>query len=183
MKNFFNKKRIVSLVLTLTMLFAMSSMAFAQSSAQTTVKINLSALGTQLNDDAIEVTVPSDRTLYEALVIADSENTDLAISWKDVAILDPKTWQPTGEIGKAITSIQYNGTTYTNRDSYPTPNSYEGEAWMYYLGAYDQRPSNTDLYPTKYLSQLSVSGTTTQDSVEQPNNELNLSFESLKFSW
>lgn len=181
MKNFFNKKRIVSLVLTLTMLFAMSSMAFAQSSAQTTVKITLSALGTQLNDlDAIEVTVPSDKTLYEALVIADSENTDLAISWKDVAILDPTTWQPTGEIGKAITSIQYDGTTYTNRDSYPTPNSYEGEAWMYYLGA---KPANTDLYPKQYLSQLSVSGTTTQASVEQPNNKLNLSFESLKFSW
>ena len=179
MKNFFNKKRIVSLVLTLTMLFAMSSMAFAQSSAQTTVNISLRSLNKSLGS-SFTVTVPSDKTLYEALVIADSEKTDLAISWKDVAVLDPTTWQPTGEIGKAITSIQYKGKTYTNRDSYPTPNSYEGEAWMYYLGT---KPANTDLYPKQYLSQLSVSGTTTQASVEQPNNKLTLSFESLKFSW
>ncbi|WP_206460816.1 hypothetical protein [Anaerovorax sp. IOR16] len=183
-------RKITVVVLAMIMVFAMTSMAFA---TQTTVTLNLEAMEqdefgdwsrTNLTSSPITISgVSSTATLYDALVQEDTNNTNLAITWKDVQILDPNTWQPTGEIGKAITSITYNGVTYTNRDSYPTPNSYDGESWMYYLGAQSGRPLSTNNYPSEYLSQKIVSETTVQNGATVNNNLLNLSFEHLEFTW
>ncbi|MEA4988597.1 MAG: hypothetical protein VB095_11095 [Anaerovorax sp.] len=180
-------RKITVVVLAMIMVFAMTSMAFA---TNTTVTVNMEAVeninGTWVKQDLtdplpLEISIASTATLYDALVQEDAANADLSITWKDVQILDPNTWQPTGEIGKAITSITYEGTTYTNRDSYPAQNTYDGESWMYYLGA--NRPASTNNYPNQYLNQLSVSGTTNQDGTTVNNNELNLSFEHLHFTW
>ncbi len=181
-------RKITAFAVAMVMVFAMTSMAFASST--TTVTVNLQAAenvgGSWVMKDLtgifpLEIEVASTATLYDALVQEDAANADLSITWKDVEILDPVTWLPTGEIGKAITSITYDGETYTNRDSYPTPNSYEGESWMYYLG--EDQPTSTNDYPSLYLSQQVVSGTTVQDGVTVNNNELNLSFEHMVFSW
>lgn len=195
MRKMLKGRRITAVVVAMIMVFAMSSMAFA-TTGQTTVTVHMRAATENpatgdwvmgaLTPESFTVNVNSDQTLYQALVAADSADNNLAISWKDVPILDPVTWQPTGETGKAITSIVYHGQTYTNRDSYPTSTSYDGESWMYFFGT--SAPTNTNDYPSAYLSQKVVSGTTQQKDntgtlVTMNNNNLTLSFEHLEFSW
>lgn len=170
MKNFFNKKRIVSLVLTLTMLFAMSSMAFAQSSAQT---INVQLYFQQVSLDRtasdlpeiskaqpITVTINSGQTVKDAIDKAVTENNELTDA----------VWQG----GSFLNSMKLDATNYENVNKYYTEdgkNVYEGTSWMYFMGEPDYMPQNMNAYPTEYMNQKVL----TSDS------SVTLSYETMKF--
>ncbi len=170
MKNFFNKKRIVSLVLTLTMLFAMSSMAFAQSSAQT---INVQLYFQQVSLDRtasdlpeisktqpITVTINSGQTVKDAIDKAVTENN----------VLTDAVWQG----GSFLSSMKLNTTNYENVNKYYTEdgkNVYEGTSWMYFMGEPDDMPQSMNNYPTEYMNQKTL----TSDSI------VTLSYETMKF--
>ncbi len=170
MKNFFNKKRIVSLVLTLTMLFAMSSMAFAQSSAQT---INVQLYFQQVSLDrtasnlpeisktqSITVTINSGQTVKDAIDKAVTENN----------VLTDAVWQG----GSFLSSMKLNTTNYENVNKYYTEdgkNVYEGTSWMYFMGEPDDMPQSMNNYPTEYMNQKTL----TSDSI------VTLSYETMKF--
>lgn len=170
MKNFFNKKRIVSLVLTLTMLFAMSSMAFAQSSAQT---INVQLYFQQVSLDRtasdlpeisktqpITVTINSGQTVKDAIDKAVTENN----------VLTDAVWQG----GSFLNSMKLNTTNYENVNKYYTEdgkNVYEGTSWMYFMGEPDDMPQSMNNYPTEYMNQKTL----TSDSI------VTLSYETMKF--
>lgn len=170
MKNFFNKKRIVSLVLTLTMLFAMSSMAFAQSSAQT---INVQLYFQQVSLDRtaadlpeisksqpITVTINSGQTVKDAIDKAVTENN----------VLTDAVWQG----GSFLSSMKLDATNYENVNKYYTEdgkNVYEGTSWMYFMGDPDAMPQSINNYPTEYMNQKTL----TSDS------SVTLSYETMKF--
>lgn len=170
MKNFFNKKRIVSLVLTLTMLFAMSSMAFAQSSAQK-IRVNLYFQKTNINHVAsdlpeisksqpITVTINSGQTVKDAIDKAVVQNN----------VLKNAVWQG----GSFLSSMKLNNTNYENVNNYYTEdgkNVYEGTSWMYFMGTPSQMPQSINNYPTEYMNQKTL----TSDS------SVTLSYETMKF--
>lgn len=170
MKNFFNKKRIVSLVLTLTMLFAMSSMAFAQSSAQTITvnlyfqKVDLQHKPSNFSEikrtQPITVTINSGQTVKDALDKAVTENN----------VLKNAVWQG----GSFLSSMKLNTTNYENVNNYYTENGknvYEGTSWMYFMGTPNQMPQSMNDYPTEYMNQKTL----TSDS------NVTLSYETMKF--
>lgn len=170
MKNFFNKKRIISLVLTLTMLFAMSSMAFAQSSAET-ITVNLYFQKVDLqhkpsNFSEIKRTQPITVTINSGQTVKDA--IDKAVIQNNV--LKNAVWQG----GSFLSSMKLNNANYENINNYYTENGknvYEGTSWMYFMGNPNQMPQNMNDYPTEYMNQKNL----TSDS------NVTLSYETMKF--
>ena len=157
-------KKLVSVLLALAMVFVLSVSALAVDNSVTVV-IQQEPHGASSPSfvAATEVSLSgmASPTVYD--VINNMSNVSIVSSgsdytWKTVDILDPTTWEPTGDQGKVLNSLTF---TDDNDDTYVWTNNgssvvdetgihgtYSGTAWVYVVN---------DVSPDTYMDSCSVS--------------------------
>lgn len=174
-----NMRKILSLVLALVMVLSLSVTAFAtEVASEYTVTIHVKEVwrdknGALVDDEwftegsPITVSVDAGDNLKTAIVKACQDNN---------SAISNDHWNTT--YPEYLTSLTYNTTDYTNKDSYkydyPTEGkaTYTGTSWMFFEGTNTPASAYAD-YPEKSLEKTVVNGDIT----------ITLSFEHLTYEW
>ena len=152
-----NLKKLSALVLALVLVFAMSVNAFAAETAGTVTLV------IQRQDK--DATAPTTYKTISDIAISDGDDVyvdkSVTADWETVAILDPETWEETGDYGEVLNGVNFtvgrNTYNWVN-NGVSTPDetglhgTYAGQSWTYSVvrgTATDEPEAYMDWYPVQ----------------------------------